>query len=668
MTGAPSKSATRVSFRRDIQGLRAIAVLLVVLYHGGVTVLSGGYVGVDVFFVISGFLITSHIYNGVSQGSFRLRDFWSRRIRRLVPAAWTVVFFTLLAGIIWFPRVLLPATLQDAAATISYVPNVLFAWRGTDYLASETPSVFQHYWSLGVEEQFYVVWPLLLLLALTVAKKSRRALIVTVLTVTILSFIFGVWATQWRQPIAFFILPFRAWELGVGGLVALLLVHFPRLNSASNLKPVLGWLGVAAIAFSAFTFTSQTPFPGYAAAVPVLGTACAIYAGSGERAPGSPSIILENRPFDIIGRISYSLYLVHWPLLMVPQTIIGWQQPLTIVQSLSLAALSFPLAWLLWRYVEEPGRSNQRWWAVRSTRALTVGVVGACLSILLVMPVNAFLRSNTPVVGDTLASATNLSKNPQSPETVPRNLTPTLQTAKEDLPVIYDNDCHLDVEQTVPVGCKFGNDTDAPLVVLFGDSHAATRQPALEDLADRGKVQLEVHTKSSCSSAYMTTQVDNVDYQQCDEWRDNVLNVIHDEKPSIVILANFASYHREFTDNWGPALAKTVEKIEPESSAIIVEDVPNFGYDPVVCLSQNLQSAKKCDGEISKVLSSEQIEEEEKAAIASGAKYFKIDEWLCGKTCPAIQGNTLVYRDSHHLTASFSKLMAPIFEKEMLAE
>lgn len=665
MTGALAKRTTHGGFRRDIQGLRAIAVLLVVFYHGGVSALSGGYVGVDVFFVISGFLITSHIYRGMATGSFSLKDFWARRVRRLIPAAWTVVVLTLIAGLIWFPKVLLPTIVQDSAATVSYVPNVLFAIRGTDYLASETPSVFQHYWSLGIEEQFYVVWPILLLLFLAAVRKSRLGLLLVVTGVTLISFVLGVWATQWSQPVAFFILPFRAWELGAGGVVALLLAHFPSLHRALRWKAIIGWVGTAAILYSAFFFTAETAFPGYAAAIPVLGTIGVILAGSGEGTLLSPSVVLANTFFDFVGRISYSLYLVHWPLLLVPQTIIGWQQPFSIFQSLALVLLAFPLAWLLWRYVEEPGRSRRTWWATRSWRSLSVAIVGASISLALVVPVNAFLKSNTPITGDTTAAMTQLQLHPQSPDVVPSNLTPGIQEAKDDLPVIYNNGCHLDFEQTAARGCKFGDNADAPLVVLFGDSHAATWQPALAKLASLGEIRLEVHTKSSCTSANMTTQVDNVDYLQCDEWRDNVLDKIHSEKPAAVVLANYASYHGEYTSNWGEALADTVATIGPEVATLVVEDVPSFGFDPVVCLSQNLESAEKCDGEKSKVLDLDLIEEEKHAVQESGASYVEVDEWLCGDTCPTIQGNTLVFRDNHHLTASFSELTAPIFEQSL---
>jgi len=270
-------------FRPDIQGLRAIAVGAVVLYHAGVPFLPGGYVGVDIFFVISGFLITSHLLGQLeSHGTLRFGEFYARRARRILPASFVVLALSVAAALIWYPPLLMKDLWAAAVATALYVPNYFFASANSDYLAeSSNPSLFQHYWSLGVEEQFYLLWPVLLALV-WVLVRSRRALVGVLIAVVAASFALCVWLTFAAQPWAFFSLPSRAWELGVGGLVAVLLQRRPGIVEERWAAP-LGWAGIAAMAASVFLFSSETLFPGAAAAVPVLGTAAVIAAGSRRR-------------------------------------------------------------------------------------------------------------------------------------------------------------------------------------------------------------------------------------------------------------------------------------------------------------------------------------------------------------------------------------------------
>lgn len=213
----------RPGFRPDIQGLRAIAVLLVVLFHSGVEVLSGGYVGVDVFFVISGFLITTHLLQSLErEGRIRFGRFYAKRARRILPAALLVAGLTVVAAWLWMSPLLLRKVVVGAIATALYVPNYFFAAEDTNYLAETTPSVFQHYWSLGIEEQFYLLWPALLAVGFWLCRRSERRVMVLVAGLTAVSFLACVVMMSVAQPWAFFSLPTRAWELGVGGLVAFL--------------------------------------------------------------------------------------------------------------------------------------------------------------------------------------------------------------------------------------------------------------------------------------------------------------------------------------------------------------------------------------------------------------------------------------------------------------
>ena len=288
--GARHQAAARRrdGFRPDIQGLRAIAVGSVVLYHAGLSKVSGGYVGVDVFFVISGFLITGHLLREIlSTGRLSFGVFYARRARRILPAAFAVNILTLIAATMLMPPTELKSTVHDAIATALYAPNMIFANRATDYLAqSGQPSLFQHFWSLGVEEQFYLVWPLLLVATFALVRRRRFWLGVAVGGVALVSFVACVRLTTTNQPWAFFTLPTRAWEFAAGGLTALIIASGRRLPRVPAALAV--WAGLAGLGIAIFGFTDATRFPGTAAALPVLATALVILGGAGIRS-GTPS-------------------------------------------------------------------------------------------------------------------------------------------------------------------------------------------------------------------------------------------------------------------------------------------------------------------------------------------------------------------------------------------
>lgn len=252
----------RPRFRGDIQGLRAIAVAAILLNHAGMPRIPGGYVGVDVFFVVSGFLITGHLAEELSAtGRISLADFYTRRARRILPAAFAVIVLTVVAAIVLQPPLLLPNTLRDAAAAAVYLPNLRFAAEHTDYFKTkDDPSAFQHYWSLGLEEQFYLVWPLLILLAFVLLGRSRRGVVVMLTAVSIASFLLSVYLTH-RTPLwAFFLLHTRAWEFAIGGLLAIATTarRWPDVRTIG----LLGWIGLALIAYAVLRFGPRTRFPG----------------------------------------------------------------------------------------------------------------------------------------------------------------------------------------------------------------------------------------------------------------------------------------------------------------------------------------------------------------------------------------------------------------------
>src|SRR5215472_3765978 len=360
----PAEPVKPAKFRPDIEGLRAFAVLSVVLYHADLFGVHGGFVGVDVFFVISGFLITRLLLESVSEHGIRaLPTFYTRRIRRLLPAAMTVVVATVVAARIWAPPLSVKPIAIDGIFTTFYGLNYRLAVEGTQYLnEGSAPSPLQHFWSLAVEEQFYLCWPILIVLVVYLGRRHRNALLGFLLAAIVLaSFRYSVFLTPADAPWAYFSLATRAWELGMGALVALGASQLARLPAPIAFAG--GWLALAAVVASAFILNGQTPYPGSAAALPVVGAAVLIACGcAGQRGAG---VLLGLRPLQFGGRMSYSWYLWHWPMLVIAPMILGhalgWPERLTVVV-LSLAA-----AFVTFKLIENPARSlrlpNLQWFA-----------------------------------------------------------------------------------------------------------------------------------------------------------------------------------------------------------------------------------------------------------------------------------------------------------------
>jgi peptidoglycan/LPS O-acetylase OafA/YrhL len=412
-------------FRADLEGLRGLAILLVLGFHAALPGFNGGFVGVDVFFVLSGFLITGLlIRERETAGAISLRNFYVRRARRILPAAIVVLVVTLVAAIAVASPIDLPRFADDAAASALSVGNMRFALQSMDYFsATVSPSPFLHYWSLGVEEQFYLVWPALLIFT---ARGARPALAVAgaLALVAVLSLLTAVVLTDAAAPWAFYSLPSRAWQLAIGGfLAAVPLQRAGRLIGA--VLSVTGWLGLAAVlASGVFLIDASTPYPGTAAILPTLGAA-ALVAGGTRR--GSPGALLATAPLRFLGRISYSLYLVHWPvfLLAAPALAaigVGYPadgDPLWYAAQLGLCALSVGLAWLSWRFVEQPFHRGRRFMPRPSRVLALAGTVIAAAAIFAVgVGINATYQLDAPVNGSSGNVAGSVSATPPPPADV----------------------------------------------------------------------------------------------------------------------------------------------------------------------------------------------------------------------------------------------------------
>ncbi len=692
---SPPPNDARAPFRPDIEGLRAIAVLLVLAYHARVPGLTGGYIGVDVFYVVSGFLITGLIVRELqSTGRVDLPSFYARRARRLLPAALVVIAVTVIASAIVLPPLRMVDVAGDGAAAALYVSNIRFAAQATDYLQAELdPSPLLHFWSLGVEEQFYLFWPALLFLVAGRGVVLRR-IGLTVAVVAIASFVLGLVWTSTDAPLAFFLLPSRAWELAVGAALALGMTRLARLPGSVATASVA--VGLVLIGVGGVVFDTATPFPGTAALVPVVGAALVI-AGGLPQPLNALSRLVAIRPMRWIGGISYSLYLWHWPLLVLPAAAVGAALPGPV--RLGLVGVTFLLAEASRRWIEDPIRHGGAA-RLRPSRSLAVAgltsvlVAGVSLGAgVLARPaaaapntgdVEVELTTPRPSLATPSGTQTPASSAPPTPTAeptlaptpggpVPADLVPPLATVRDDIPVIYGDACHAEWRETSPPDCIYGRANAPTTVVLIGDSHAAHWFPTLQRLAEEQDWRFISLTKSACPVADLPVYNTALkrEYAECDEWRAAVLDRIAAERPAMVVISDSrtgqfwvdgaAVPSRDREDLWATGLERSIRAIDQIADRVVViGDTPRPARDAPVCLSDHLDDALACATPMSKALGIERAETEKAVTAETGATFIDPAPWLCPtEPCPAVIGRVLVYRDAHHMTTPFARALAP---------
>jgi len=657
-----------VTFRADIEGLRAVAVLAVVLYHCGVTAVGGGYIGVDVFFVLAEFLITSLMLSEIESTSrLSFRNFYGRRARRLLPAATMVIAATVFTG--WF--VLSPLArrdlIGDALSATTYTVNWRLASHGTDYFQSElAPSALQHYWSLAVEEQFYVAWPLIIwLLAGPRLRRGRRCAGLGLVVVA--SFAVCLVVTEERQPWAFFGLHTRMWQLGAGSLLAAAWPTVARLPHAMRRAASLA--GLAGVVGSAMLFDDATAWPGAAALVPTLG-ATAVLVGVQS---GPVTSVLAWRPLGWIGARSYSWYLWHWPALIL---FAEWRDvELTVPVAAAVALGALLVSHVGYTLVEQPIRHERR--LVRSARtsiAVGLGLSTACLAALLVIRPTAErvdatgTDASTESLPDDVGLTTTLEVAAGVLD-VPANLRPSLADARDDFPEVYALGCHADVPVVEPTTCELGDPSGSVTVVLMGDSHAAQWTPALDDLAADSGIRLVSLTKSGCPAFDVPVFNESLNrvYDECDVWRRNAVNEIATINPDVVITTQSWLYTPADAPaaNAGAVILDGYVSILRElsvltDSLVVLGDTPYPLGDVPDCVSAHLTDVSSCTAGRDEASARRRSEIEELAAAETGAAYVAVDDLVCGAArCPVVVGDLLVYRDNSHLSTPYVRWVAP---------
>jgi peptidoglycan/LPS O-acetylase OafA/YrhL len=679
------------TFLPEVQALRALAVLLVVVYHLWPNRLTGGYVGVDVFFVISGFLITSHLRREVERtGTLSLRAFYARRARRLLPAALLVLLVTALASGLLLPVSRWAATAGDVLASTFYVQNWALAGRAVDYSASQdAASVVQHYWSLSVEEQFYAVWPLLVLFLVWLAGRTRsgRSLLLPgIAVVTVASLAWSVYWTATEPAAAYFQTPTRVWELGVGAVLALTLTGgrlatWLRAGTAAPL--VLRWAGFAAITVAAVTLSSGSPFPGHLALLPVLGTAAVIAAGdTGPRDPSSR--LVSFAPTQFVGDVSYAVYLWHWPLIVLAPFALA--RPLTTVDKIAVLAASVVLAWLTRKLVEQPAL---QWRRLR--RPLVVGV-STVAAMALVAGVAGWQYHRVAMAEadarDALAAAQDdpcFGAGSLAPGATgcgdvygpPASLTLT----DDDQPWFIDPACRLteggrsDTDLDVTT-CRFGSEPPTRRVALVGDSHAEHWRGAVHEVARRQNWELVEILRGACpvtEARVLAFQGADTDTDGCARWGGEVTDWLTSHDVDAVVTSSFTT---AFTFDGADSLEAGVQGfqatwstwLEAGLEVDVLRDVPTTGLPHVPeCLQAHPGDPLAC----SRLRADAVVPDAATLAVertpAPGLHLVDLTDLFCDETtCYTAIGGAVVYWDANHLTAQYSRSLAPFLLEELV--
>ena len=594
----------------EIQGLRALAALLVVLYHANFV--PGGFIGVDIFYVISGYLITGLILRQIQKtGSLNLKNFYQRRIKRLLPASVLVLIITATISYLILPPIQRAELGRNILVVGLLISNYAFAFWETDYQnLGANPTALVHYWSLAVEEQFYLIWPIFILI---ISKMGLRKIKWAIFSVFVISLLFSIWQTQSSSILAFYSLHTRAWELAAGALI----LFIPKSFSIKFIKnqQILFIVGLGLISYAIIFFNSQTPFPGVAALVPVIGTFLLINSiGNWPKAAG---VLSNNKITQWLGAISYSLYLWHWPALLLPSIYLS--RPLVASEKTLCVIATIILAHLTYKFVEQPIR-----YANLGAKTVYKTLAATFIAITLIVVVTISTSTTKIYI-----------------EEVNKTLDLIDITAQ---PIVYSDGCHAGYGEITSANCTYGDLSSSRSIVLFGDSHAAQWFEPLNAIATRDGYKLIPLTKSACP-AFELPRDSKGSYkkEECTSWQENSIKRIKELSPKFVIISAFSHYNLYDKNNQKEDIYVLGQKDlhnklkDYVTNLIYLSDTPKPVKDIPKCLSNSpLKSCNDIRRSSNKVYEG----------------FLTIDPytWFCKGSCKAINDNYVVYRDASHIS------------------
>jgi peptidoglycan/LPS O-acetylase OafA/YrhL len=675
------------SRREEIQALRAVAVLLVVLFHLWPGAVPGGFVGVDVFFAISGFLITGLLLRDVQVlGTVSLPAFWARRARRLLPAPLLVVLLCAAATVAFVPLTAWDQFFTEFRASTAYVQNWHLASASVDYFAAnDAPSPVRHFWSLSAEEQFYLVWPLLMVVGVLIARRTggaRRGAITLVLGVaTLLSLVCSIVLTASDPSVAYYATPTRAWEFGAGGLLALVArdaVARPVVGS------VLSWLGLGAILVAALAFTERLAFPGVAALLPV-GGALAVMAAGMPASRWAPSGLLRQGPLQFLGDVSYSVYLWHWPLLIFAPYALG--HAVGNGTAVAIFGLTIVAAWLTKVFVEDPVRGASA--LIRRPPRLTLAAAAVATFGVVGVTVAGSNHVQEQAARDAQVTRQTLAHRPQcfgaaarDPQRPCHN--PALRSIVVPTPVEAERmpnaPCRITERDERLRVCAFGLEPARArtTVVVLGDSHASHWRPALDVVAKARRWHGLSITRTGCAFSLATPAVVPRARTHCNQWKRQVLDWFgrHPEVGTVVVAAHagagvvappdrdqFAVKRDGYAEAWR-ALPPTVRHI------VVIRDTPRMRGTTLDCVQNAMDDGGHAESAcaVPRRLALQPDPEVAAAGIAGSSRVRVVDltPQLCdARTCPAVVGGALAFKDPDHLTPVFAATLGPFLRRDI---
>ncbi len=671
-----------------------MAVLSVLVYHLRSDWLPGGFIGVDIFFVISGFLITSHLVREHEKtGRISLARFYARRMVRLIPAATVVLLGTAVATVIFIPRILWRQIGTDLIAAATYVINWLLASRSVDYLAEDSiVSPLQHFWSLAVEEQYYLIWPLLVIIAGAIAAQrrlpKRRVMAVGAVAVVVLSLAAAIFAEIQQDVTAYFSTFTRLWELAAGALAALAIARLQRTVPGRWLK-LLFWVGLLVVIGSVVLMALPRFWPGTLTIIPVVGTALVLLTGgTGFKSVAERTLSLK--PLTWVGGISYSLYLWHWPIIVIAGYVFA---TIGLLHAAIILVLSVLLAWLSSILVENPIRFSG--WATRRPRnGLLLGLVSAFISVaaglglMLSGPSNVLQAPDGAKAAGAASLASPVTDTPAAALAANPDWTlPSALEATADVPVLYADGCQQDESGTDVKVCTYGDVDSSRVMALVGDSKAAQWEPALDAIAKQESMRLVVMTKSACAFSAAPSSRDGARYTSCDAWNENALTELATLRPELVLTSQVQGFA------WtGTEPARTAESRQTMADGIrdrvsqlaasgvhvgIIADTPQTPGAVYDCVAENPDDVSVCgyplaDGIKDSALPTQLAAAQELGApvltsssstpsAAAPVTVLDMTDYICppqvADNCPPVIGESLIYRQGSHVTATYVATM-----------
>lgn len=654
-----SKNPHNHGVRTDIQALRALAIVSVLVFHVWPERLTGGYVGVDIFFVISGYLITGQLWRQEQRtGKVDFKDFWARRARRLLPASLLVIALTTVATFFfttasWFNKVH-----NEAYGATVYVQNWVLIKKVTNYLTDDgTKSPFQHFWSLSVEEQYYIFWPILLFAALLLVRTfpkifKNKVVLLTLLTVILVaSFAFSVWQTRELPKEAYFNTFTRAWEFAAGALLAIATsgANSAEANAlAAKRSPIWFIAGVLLMGYSIFVFTDQTPFPSFWAAIPVLGAVLTLHGGqSASRLV--PARVMAIKPIQFLGDISYSLYLWHWPILILAP----WILPTNVDMwgRFAIVAISIVMGWLSKKYIEDPVRFG---WLSTLKPGKQLLASGIAMAVVLVS-----------VFGLNIVAKDQLKNSYGNTQ-----LTPPLSNLDKGVRAAESGDCKVSREENKFFTCQKGDPKGSIRVALIGDSHTRQWFVPVDNLAFKYHWNLTMISKSACTVVDADLYPENLTHYSCKGWNQKLQEYLDSQPPFDLIINSNSSLVTQGRADVGEAFASFVKKATARGTQfLLIHDTPKPKDNFIPCIEMyGAKAAQRCSIPVAGGLTPA----DPMPAAVKGLKNVIVADFtslFCSaKTCPPVIGKIIVYRDNSHITSTWAHHLQPQLEAKIPAE